>query len=218
MVSLLKCGSARYERVASTVLLLTFPSSITALNPFNRSKNWSTLPIIFCAAAQLLSLGLPSSRISTTAVMSSTPAGGFFSDLASPRSFLFSVSSAASACSTSGSAAARSFSQLACFSDTSAAMTAHFSASTCAAAFSSFAFSFSMPTFSAKASASFTFTSTASDITLASSISTSTSFFVLCSFSSPVSSRSIFCCVSCRLALSRFLYSLMSSRKVLGVV
>lgn len=36
------------------------------------------------AAPQDLSLGLPSRRIMTTAVMSSTPGGGFFSDLASP--------------------------------------------------------------------------------------------------------------------------------------
>jgi hypothetical protein len=43
-------------------------------------------------------LGLFSSRMMMTAVMSSTPAGGFFSDLASPRSFLFRVSRAASAC------------------------------------------------------------------------------------------------------------------------
>lgn len=48
--------------------------------------------------------------------------------------FLFRVSNAASACATRGSAAARSRSQLACFSDTSLAMTAHFSASTWAAA------------------------------------------------------------------------------------
>ena len=60
--------------------------------------NLSTLFMSFCAAAHDLSLGLPSSRMMTTAVMSSTPAGGFLSDLASPMSFLFSVSSAASAC------------------------------------------------------------------------------------------------------------------------
>ena len=36
------------------------------------------------AAGQDLSLGLPSNKMMITAVMSSTPAGGFFSDLASP--------------------------------------------------------------------------------------------------------------------------------------
>lgn len=36
------------------------------------------------AAPQDLSLGLPSSKMRMTAVMSSTPAGGFLRDLASP--------------------------------------------------------------------------------------------------------------------------------------
>ena len=61
--------------------------------------NLSTFAMSFCAAAHDLSLGLFSSKMTTTAVTSSTPGGGFFSDLASPMSFLFNVSSAASACS-----------------------------------------------------------------------------------------------------------------------
>jgi len=174
--------------------------------------------ISLVAAAQDLSLGLFSSRMTTTAVMSSTPAGGFFSDLASPRSFLFSVSSAASACCTSGSAAARSRSQSACFWPTSTAMTPHLSASICAAAFSALTFSFSMPTCSAKMLADATFCSTSTAMTLASSMRTSTSACVLYSLLRPFSRRSMLSCVALRLAASTFLYSLISSRNVLGVV
>lgn len=57
------------------------------------------------------------------------PVGGFLSDLASPKSFLFKVFNAASACSTRGSAAAKSFSQEACFSETSILIAVHFSSS-----------------------------------------------------------------------------------------
>lgn len=116
------------------------------LKPRSRSMNLSTLFISLAAALQLRSFGLPSSRMMTTAVMSSTPGGGFLRDFVSPRSFLLSVSSAASACATSGSAAARSRSQAACFSLTSLAISAHFSASTLADSFSAFTFSFSTPT------------------------------------------------------------------------
>mmetsp|Transcript_31121 Transcript_31121/g.92728 ORF Transcript_31121/g.92728 Transcript_31121/m.92728 type:complete len:236 (-) Transcript_31121:6695-7402(-) len=218
IASRLKCSSARYGRVASTVFFDTWPASITFLKSLSRSRNLSTLPMSFCAACHDLSLGLPSSRMITTAVISSTPAGGFLSDFASPKSFLLSVSSAASACATSGSAAARSFSHDACFSDTSLAITAHFSASTCAAAFSTPTFSFSTPTCSANTLALATLCSTSTAMTFAASISTSTSACTFCSLFSPLSSRSMLSCVAWRFLPSTFLYSLMSSRNVLGVV
>lgn len=51
----------------------TLPSSITDLKDLSLSMNLSTLFISLVAADQDLSLGLPSSRMITTAVMSSTP-------------------------------------------------------------------------------------------------------------------------------------------------
>mmetsp|Transcript_14121 Transcript_14121/g.33937 ORF Transcript_14121/g.33937 Transcript_14121/m.33937 type:complete len:219 (+) Transcript_14121:1001-1657(+) len=218
MVSRLKCSSSRYGRQASTFFLGTLPRSICSLNPLSRSMNLSTLPIILVAAPHDLSLGLFISRMMITAVTSSTPLGGFFSDLASPRSFLFRVSSAASAASTSGSALSSSACTDTCFSPTALAITAHFSASTCAASFSMAADAFSLLTFSAKAPALDTFSSTSTAFTLACSTRMSTSFCVFISLSSPLLMRSMLVCVTSRFLLSSDLYSLMSSRNVLGVV
>ena len=188
------------------------------MNPLRVSMNLSTLLIIFVAAFQDLSLGLFCSRMMITAVMSSTPAGGFFSDLASPRSFLFKVSSAASAWSTSGSAASRSACTETCFAATSVAITAHLSASTCAASFSTEAAAFSTSTLAANAPALSTFSATSTAFTLACSTSTSTSFCVFMSLSRPLERRSMLVSVAPRLSSSSDLYSLMSSRNVLGVV
>lgn len=94
----------------------------------------------------------------------------------------------------------------------------HHPVPTCAAAFSALTFSFSTPTCSAKMFADATLCSTSTALTLASSTSTSTSACTLCSFCSPFSSRSVLSRLFLRLAASTFLYSLMSSRKVLGVV
>mmetsp|Transcript_24996 Transcript_24996/g.41820 ORF Transcript_24996/g.41820 Transcript_24996/m.41820 type:complete len:219 (+) Transcript_24996:3084-3740(+) len=218
MMSRLKCSIARYGRQASTVLGSTSSLSITSLKPFNVSMNLSTLPIIFCAACQLLSLGLDCSRMMITAVISSTPAGGFLRDLASPRSFLLSVSRAASAACTRGSAAARSASTDTCLAATAVATAALLSASMVAASFSMAALAFSSPTFSAKASADTTFSSTSMAFTLACSTSTSTSRCVFSILSRPFCKRSTPLLMRSRAACRMFLYNLISSRNVFGVV
>mmetsp|Transcript_24005 Transcript_24005/g.78122 ORF Transcript_24005/g.78122 Transcript_24005/m.78122 type:complete len:219 (+) Transcript_24005:2291-2947(+) len=218
MMSFEKCSSSRYGRHASTFFLGTSPSSILVLNALSVSINLSMLPIILVAAPHDLSLGLFCNRMMMTAVTSSTPDGGFLSALASPRSFLLRVSSAARAASTRGSALSRSAWTDTCLAATSSAMTAHFSASTCASSFSTAAAAFSTPTFSAKASAETTFSSTSTALTLACSTSTLTSSSVLRSLSRPFWRRSIAAVVAVRFVSSRFLYNLMSSRKVFGVV
>jgi hypothetical protein len=86
---------------------------------------------------------------------SGTPAGGVAKFLAVWKSCFLMEFSAALAYSTKGIAASRSFSVDDFLNSTSALMTAHFSASTVALAFSISTFSFSFPTISAKASASF---------------------------------------------------------------
>lgn len=133
-------------------------------------------------------------------------------------SFLLNESRAAVAAITSGSAASRSFWQDSCLAATSVAITPHFSASICAAAFSSSAFSFSIPTFSAKASELATFSSTMMAFRLASWTSFSTISWVASIFVTPSSRREIFDMVASRFCLRRLMYSLMSSRNVLGVV
>mmetsp|Transcript_2470 Transcript_2470/g.8782 ORF Transcript_2470/g.8782 Transcript_2470/m.8782 type:complete len:206 (-) Transcript_2470:3567-4184(-) len=205
MTSGVKCSSSRYGRQASTFFLGISPPSMRSFSPFRLSMNLSMLPMSLVAAPQDLSLGLLLSRMTITAVTSSTPAGGFFSALASPRSFLLSVSSAASAASTSGWALSRSACTEDCLAETSSWMTAHFAASTWAASFSMFALSFSTPTFSAKASAEETFSSTSTAFTLAASTSTATSFSVASSLSRPFCRRVMAVWVLSRLVPSRFL-------------
>mmetsp|Transcript_1362 Transcript_1362/g.2011 ORF Transcript_1362/g.2011 Transcript_1362/m.2011 type:complete len:219 (-) Transcript_1362:6662-7318(-) len=218
MMSRVKCSSSRYGRQASTFFLGTLPSSMFCLKPLSRSMNLSTLPIILVAAPHDLSLGLFCRRMMITAVMSSTPLGGFFSDLASPRSFLLRVSSAASAAWTRGSALSSSACTDTCLAATSVAIVPHFSASICAASFSMFAFDFSMATLAAKASAEPTFSSTSTAFTFACSTRMSTSFCVFISLSRPLDRRSMLMPVTSRFLDRRDLYSLMSSRNVLGVV
>ena len=81
------------------------------------------------------------------AATSSTPAGGFPSDLSSPRSFLFKESSAAAALTSAGSAASRSFSMFAFISITSASFVVACAAISFAVSASLFAFAFSASSF-----------------------------------------------------------------------
>mmetsp|Transcript_66859 Transcript_66859/g.164844 ORF Transcript_66859/g.164844 Transcript_66859/m.164844 type:complete len:222 (-) Transcript_66859:2326-2991(-) len=170
-------------------------------------RNWSTLPIIFLAAPHDTSLGILPPPISTItpAVTSSTPAGGLASDLSSPRSFLLSVSSAASAFSTAGMAAARSRSQSACILDAASATMAVLAASSLAADAATSTLAFSPPTTSATSSALRAAASTSTDLTCTCSMRIATSLDVVSSFSSPLPRRVMLPSRSVRFLLSMFL-------------
>eukprot|EP00955_Chlamydomonas_euryale_P028459 299930-Chlamydomonas_euryale.AAC.1 len=76
IASRLKCSSARYGRVASTVFFDTWPASITFLKSLSRSRNLSTLPMSFCAACHDLSCERPSPASEQGAQAASAWCGG----------------------------------------------------------------------------------------------------------------------------------------------
>mmetsp|Transcript_66860 Transcript_66860/g.164858 ORF Transcript_66860/g.164858 Transcript_66860/m.164858 type:complete len:226 (-) Transcript_66860:2326-3003(-) len=202
---LLTCSSARYGRAPSTFLAGMLLESMIPFIPLRSSMNLLTSFIMFLAAFQSRFLG-PSPRIaSTAAVTSSTPAGGLASDLSSPRSFLLSVSSAASAFSTAGMAAARSRSQSACILDAASATMAVLAASSLAADAATSTLAFSPPTTSATSSALRAAASTSTDLTCTCSMRIATSLDVVSSFSSPLPRRVMLPSRSVRFLLSMFL-------------
>mmetsp|Transcript_20358 Transcript_20358/g.49201 ORF Transcript_20358/g.49201 Transcript_20358/m.49201 type:complete len:226 (-) Transcript_20358:6391-7068(-) len=199
------CSSARYGRAPSTFFAGRADASIVALSPLRSSMNLLMSFIMFFAAAQSRFFG-PSPRIaSTAAVTSSTPAGGFASDLSSPRSFLERVSSAASAFSTAGIAAAKSRSQSVCILDAASAITDVLAASSLAAAAATSTLDFSPPTTSATSSALSFEDSTSTDLIFTCSTSCITSVDVFSSLSRPLESREMLPSRSARFLASMFL-------------
>mmetsp|Transcript_3208 Transcript_3208/g.7732 ORF Transcript_3208/g.7732 Transcript_3208/m.7732 type:complete len:224 (-) Transcript_3208:6448-7119(-) len=191
MSTFLTCSSSRYGLAPSTFLAGIWLLSTIVLMPLSSSMNLFTSFIIFFAAFQSRFFAGSPLIASTAAVTSSTPCGGLPSDLSSPRSFLFSVSSAASAFSTAGMAAAKSLSQSTCMIPAFSAITAHFAASSLAEEAASSTLVFSPPTFSAISSALAFAASTSTDLTLISSSRIATSLDVFSSLSSPLLSLSM---------------------------
>ena len=132
MISGLKCSNSVNCLTSLKFKAGILRSSTPVLTLLSQSIYSGILPrSCFLQASQDLSLILPffctitpgctlASRTIVAANTSSTPGGFFAMVFASPRSFLSSVFNAAMACSTRGSAIAKSRSVDCCFSDTSA--------------------------------------------------------------------------------------------------
>ena len=190
----------------------TWSVSIRSFTPFRRAMNPTTSFIRSCAAFQDVSFGRPflsvamslappafASRTKIDANTSSTPPGGFAIPLHSPSSFLSSVSRAASASFTAGSAFARSASADSWIAPASLAITSHLSPSSFAAAACASTMAFSLPTTSAIPSAVSFFSATSTLFTFNSSSMTATDSAVSSSLVNPVSKRFIAASVSARL-------------------
>mmetsp|Transcript_58221 Transcript_58221/g.136148 ORF Transcript_58221/g.136148 Transcript_58221/m.136148 type:complete len:209 (-) Transcript_58221:535-1161(-) len=202
---------------------------MTSRRAFNRSKNLPGSFIIFWEDFQLLSLIFPFLSTSMVGSMpaisciaashvASTLECGVLKAFSSMKSFLSKTSRAASACSTSGIAATKSFSHSSFFTETCSAICWHFTASTLAFSASALTFAFSRPTSSAKTSAFSAFSFTTTALSLSSSSKPATCSCVSRSLTKPLVNR-IFWPSRVSIFFARMmLYNLMSSKKLFGVL
>mmetsp|Transcript_14445 Transcript_14445/g.43964 ORF Transcript_14445/g.43964 Transcript_14445/m.43964 type:complete len:238 (+) Transcript_14445:1277-1990(+) len=154
----------------------------------------------------------------TAAVTPRTSFGGVDSDLSSVRAALLRRLSASAAAASAGSAASRSFSHWALKSDTSDWISATFSASIAAFADSSSAILDSLPTSTSSASTSTFLFSTTTDSSCSWTCMSATCADDSLSLMRPDSSLFWSMSSVARLSASCDLYSIISSRKDLGVV
>mmetsp|Transcript_72856 Transcript_72856/g.199925 ORF Transcript_72856/g.199925 Transcript_72856/m.199925 type:complete len:230 (+) Transcript_72856:4250-4939(+) len=189
-ISTSKCSSLSRSWMLAKLDLGTRPSSIFCLKPSITSRNLGGGDIIACAAFHDVStflngMSLVCSRQMHAPVTSSTPAGGFLSDLSSPRSLTFSESSAADAATSAGSAASSLVSMPAFIAITSASFFSAAAAMMFALAASSPALPFSSSSLGIIASTSAFFASTSTALILISSSSSATPAAVVSSLSTP---------------------------------
>jgi hypothetical protein len=211
MASALKCSSARYRRTSFQLVAGTRPASTCAFISLSVSTySWMLPSSAFLQASQEVSFTLPffwtgtfpctpASSTMVEAKTSSTPCGGLAMVLHSARSFLLSVSSAAMAFSTAGSALARSASVSRCFTATSPWILVTSSFSTRAFSVSASTTARSRATVSAMPSATARFRSASSSFPLSSSSMRVTSSPVSRSFCRPLASRAMTPSASARL-------------------
>mmetsp|Transcript_35994 Transcript_35994/g.94709 ORF Transcript_35994/g.94709 Transcript_35994/m.94709 type:complete len:234 (-) Transcript_35994:728-1429(-) len=202
-ISTSKCSSLSSSWMLAKLDLGSSPSSMRCLKPSIVSRNLGGGDIMACAAFHdvstfLKGMSLVCSRQMHAPVTSSTPAGGFLSDLSSPRSLTLRPSSAAAAATSAGSAAASLTSMPAFISMTSFSLMVAAEAILLALAASSPALDFSSSSLGIIASTSCFLASTSTALILICSSSPATDSAVASSLMTPFDRRVMLACTASR--------------------